>query len=181
MVHGMEIAMALVHLLFCRFLGNSATFRWHQQSANRLYLARPFAIRKYSEVIRYIYLGTSSPGFPAFKADPVIDVRNSQEFGNAGMGYHLRLRFSQNPHGHSVVKETSDSSFLKACLLSNLFKGNLTSRRYHIRNMVTADCFNADQIVELVGLGAGKFWHSLGKTYRGKFEYQLQGIQEELM
>jgi len=36
-------------------------------------------------------------------------------------------------HGHGVPKKASDGSFMKACLLSNLLKRYLASRRYHIR------------------------------------------------
>ncbi len=99
--------------------------------------------------ILHTYPGSGRPGIPAFKVDPANDVRNRQEFGDAGMCHHFRLRFSQDMHGHGVSKKASDNPFLKACLLSNLLKRDLTTRGYHIRDLVAADCVDADQVGDL--------------------------------
>lgn len=99
-----------------------------------------------------VYPGSSRPGILAFKVNPAIDIRNRQEFGDSGMCHHFRLRFAQDMHSHGVSKKASDGPFLKACLLSNLIKRYLTTKGYHIRDLVPANCVDADQVRDLEAL-----------------------------
>ena len=115
------------------------------------------------------YPGSGRPGLPAFQADPAINVRNRQELGDAGMCHHFRLRFSQDTHGHGVSKKASDSPFPKACLLSKFIKRDLTTRRYHIWDLVATDCVDADQVGDLEVLVQGK-------CSSGREEYSQQRI-----
>ncbi len=94
------------------------------------------------------------------------------------MSHHFRLRFSQDMHGHCVSKKASDSAFPKACLLSNLLKRNLTTRGYHIRDLVAADCVDADQVRDLEILGHERAYRNPKDTHSSKLEEQCQGIQE---
>lgn len=99
--------------------------------------------------ISHTYSCTGWPGILAFKGGPRIYIRNGQEFGDLGMCHHLRLRFSQNTHGHRVSKYASNNLFLQARLLSNIPKGDLATRRYHIRNIESADYVNDCQVRDL--------------------------------
>jgi hypothetical protein len=97
------------------------------------------------------------------------------------MCHHFRLRFSQDMHGHGVSKKAPDSPFLKACLLRNLLKRDLTTRGYHIRDLVAADCVDADQVGDLEVLVDEKAHRDPRNTHTSEFEEQCQGIQEQLM
>lgn len=99
------------------------------------------------------YPGSAWPGILAFKADPGVDVRNGQELGDLGVGNHFWLLDFHDMHGSRISDHASDLSLLEACLLSNLSKGDLATSRYHIWDVVSADCVNAGEIGDLCVLG----------------------------
>lgn len=94
-------------------------------------------------------LGGGRPGVLAFEFDLGVNVRNREELGDLGMRYDFRLRTRQDTHRYGALKYASNLPLLKASLLRNVPKGDLTARGNHIGNVVSADGVNADEIGDL--------------------------------
>lgn len=126
------------------------------------------------------YSGSRRPGIFALKVDPAIDVRDRQELGDLVVCHDFGLRASQDSHGNRVCNQAFDLPFRKAGFLSNIVEGDLATGRDHVRDMVSADCVNADEIGDLTTL-AHEMPSWTSKPYRGEFEDQHQGLQEQLV